>query len=174
MQDRTDPTTRALVTRVAPCPSGQEGLAGLVPSDHELTDGVFRAYITRLAEAFDARAEDARQAVYADALARAGLTDVDMVRAVDNLIATRVYPGLPRVGELVAAAEETRPRRERQESEADRLKRGALARGFVPVNWPEEDYKAECERLGITPNAGAAEVYRRERATGHRQGATQP
>lgn len=156
MQDRTEPTTRALTV-------ADEGLAELVPSDQELTSAVFGAYLTRLAEAFDARAEDARQAVYADALARAGLTDVDLVRAVDHLIATRVYPGLPRVGELVAAAEETRPRGERQEREADRLKRGALARGFVPVNWPEEDYQAECERLGITPNAGAAGLFRLQR-----------
>ena len=164
MQDRTDPTTGALATAA-------EGFADLVPSERELTSAVFEAYIVRLAEAFDARAEDARQAVYADALARAGLTDVDLVRAVDHLIATRVYPGLPRVAELVAAAEETRPREEQRERIADRLKRGALALGFVPVNWTEEDYHAECRRLGIAPNPGAAEVYRRER---ERRGVTQP
>ena len=163
MEHRTDPTTRALAI-------GDTGAAELVPSDEELTAAVCGAYITRLAEAFDARAEDARQAVYADALARAGLTDVDLVRAVDHLIATRVYPGLPRVAELVAAAEETRPRGEQRQREDDRRKRSALALGFVPVNWSEKHYEAECRRLGIAPNPGAAEVYRRERG---RQGATQ-
>ncbi len=103
----------------------------------------FVTIITKAAAAYRERLTDLELEAYADEL---GHLEPDELRSALRQYRDTGKPHFPRVPELLAFV---RPVADDQDARWRRIKRGALERGFVPVNWTPERLADERAALGL-------------------------